>query len=126
MRWALWALLALTGCESRPVPVAPCAALSTGCSATVNGTTVRARTNRPPAVLQPFEIEVDAPRAREVHVSLDMQGMDMGPNRYRLERAANGKWHARVTLPVCVSGRQDWLLVLDIDGERLAFPFVTS
>ncbi|HYG14046.1 MAG TPA: hypothetical protein VD885_07875, partial [Methylophilaceae bacterium] len=59
--------------------------------------------------------------------SFAMQGMEMGLNRYRLLRQPDGKWAAEVTLPVCVQGRSDWLMELEViepDGAhryQLAF-----
>ncbi len=55
-----------------------------------------------------------------------MVGMDMGFNRYDLRPTADGAWAAKVTLPVCVSGRRDWILYLDLDGSRYAIPFSTQ
>ncbi len=52
-----------------------------------------------------------------------MQGMEMGFNRYDLRPAASGEFASNVTLPVCVSGRHDWSLTLDIDGSHYALPF---
>ena len=48
----------------------------------------------------------------------------------RLERASDGDWHAEVTLPVCASGRSDWLAAFELvsGGDRTAFvvPFVAE
>ena len=46
-----------------------------------------------------------------------MKGMDMGWNRYRLNKDAAGYWNAEVTLPVCVSGRSDWVADFDAVAE---------
>lgn len=54
-----------------------------------------------------------------VSVEFLMQGMDMGVNRFRLEPQGPGAWGAQVTLPICTTGRSDWLVVVDADlGER--------
>ena len=43
-----------------------------------------------------------------------MVSMDMGFNRYDLRPAGEpGEFAARITLPMCVSGRRDWMLYLD-------------
>ncbi len=55
-----------------------------------------------------------------------MVGMDMGFNRYDLRPAGNGVFASKVTLPVCVSGRRDWILYLDLDGMRYALRFSTQ
>ena len=50
----------------------------------------------------------------------------MGFNLYTLHADQEGVFRGRVTLPVCVSGRRDWVMTLDIDGRRVAIPFVTE
>lgn len=82
--------------------------------------------DRTPSALQPFVLTVRAPKGTQVYAEFVMQGMEMGLNRYRLEHQPNGAWQGRVTLPVCVSGRRDWLLVLEVDGERHALAFTTN
>jgi hypothetical protein len=82
--------------------------------------------DRVPSALQPFVLTVRAPEGKQVYAEFVMQGMEMGLNRYRLERQLNEEWQGRVTLPVCVSGRRDWLLILEVDGERYALAFVTN
>ncbi len=79
--------------------------------------------------LQPFDIWLKTPISHQpdkVSASFTMEGMDMGFNLYTLRRGADGVYRARVTLPVCVSGQPNWILNLDIDGQRLRIPFVTS
>ena len=82
-----------------------------------------AKTDSVPTPLKPFALTIVAPAAREVHVELHMQGMEMGLNRYRLIRQANGEWRATITLPACVAGRRDWLMVIEADGARRALAF---
>jgi hypothetical protein len=76
--------------------------------------------------LQPFQVWVQAPAARKVQVSFTMEGMDMGFNLYTLHPDAQGVFRARATLPVCVTGRRDWNMVVDIDGTLLQVPFTTN
>lgn len=58
-------------------------------------------------------------QSAQVMVDFQMRDMDMGLNRYRLEAADAGVWQGRATLPVCVSGRSDWIARLTIhDGAR--------
>lgn len=101
-----------------PDPLAGCAFAHHGAAASV-------RFSAQPAPLQAFELSVQAPGARRVSAELQMKDMDMGFNRYDLRPAGNGAFSARVTLPVCVSGRRDWMLFLDIDGTRYELPFST-
>lgn len=120
----LLAVVLLAGCGEPKLAVTACDSLVAGCVAM--GGTVSVRTDVAPAPLQPFQVMVIAPQARDVAIEFQMQGMDMGPNRYRLVRQADGSWAGRVTLPVCVSGRRDWQMVVDVDGQRVALPFKTG
>ncbi|MDR5172388.1 hypothetical protein IHQ56_11205 [Methylobacillus flagellatus] len=74
--------------------------------------TIQAMTT--PKVMQAFEMRVTLPEAESVQASFDMQDMQMGINRYRLQQQPDGSWRAMVTLPVCVSESSDWVMTLDI------------
>lgn len=121
---ALMLLALLSACGKSLPPPAPCADLTQGCR--IEKGSVEARVDRTPGALQPFVLTVRAPHAKQVYAEFVMQGMEMGLNRYRLKQAPNGEWGGRITLPVCVSGRRDWLLILDLDGERVAFAFAVN
>ena len=62
----------------------------------------------------------------QIHVDFAMKGMAMGLNRYRLVHV-NDDWQADVTLPVCVQGRSDWEMLVEIEAEggvkRFIVPF---
>lgn len=125
MRALAFSLLTLlAGCAQQETPALACASLAQGC--TLEAGKLFAKSDQAPTPLKPFELTVVAPNAREVHVELRMQGMEMGLNRYRLIRQAGGEWRATLTLPVCVSGRRDWLLVIEADGARRALTFQTG
>jgi hypothetical protein len=77
--------------------------------------------------LKPFQVWVKAAGARAVDASFTMVGMNMGLNQYRLRPDGAGVFRARVTLPICVSGRREWLMTLDIDhASRLVMPFTVE
>lgn len=59
--------------------------------------------------------EVDT---KSVVADFQMQGMEMGTNRYRLIPQPEG-WQAMVTLPLCTASRMDWLATIEfvLDGE---------
>ena len=65
-----------------------------------------------------------------VELEFRMQAMDMGVNRYRLLRNDQGAWTGEATLPVCSSGRSEWLAEVDIrhGGQRwtASFPFTAQ
>lgn len=102
-----------------------CADPLVGCSFSHRGTPASVRLSTQPAPMEAFEVHVSAPGATRVSAEFQMVGMDMGFNRYDLKPAGANAFAARVTLPVCVSGRRDWQLYLDVDGTRYAVPFST-
>ncbi len=80
------------------------------------------------SALKPFNVTVSSGVGLEaVTVSLEMQGMDMGQNRYRLLRDGESTWQAEITLPICTSGRSDWVAVFELSTSderyQLSVPF---
>ncbi len=55
-----------------------------------------------------------------------MAGMDMGSARFPLRQVGDGRWQADIMLPVCVTGRQDWLMLLTIGGDHLQVGFTAG
>jgi len=96
-----------------------------GCAFSHRGAPASVRFSKTPAPLEAFELRVSAPGATRISAEFQMVGMDMGFNRYDLRPAGRGAFASNVTLPVCVSGRRDWVLTLDVDGSRYALPFST-
>jgi hypothetical protein len=128
MRWINYSLLALiiVGCAKTETLITPCPSLVQGCAVALGRNKILVKTNTAPVSLQPFSLSISGSSARAVTVTLQMQGMDMGSNRYHLLRQSDGEWRGTLTLPVCVSGRSDWLMMLDFDGERRALVFQTQ
>lgn len=114
-------LIVMAACTQTKTPVVACAALMRGC--TLEHDKIMVRSDSAPSALKPFVLTITAPAAQEVYVELQMQGMDMGLNRYRLLHQANGEWRASITLPACVTGRRDWTMVVEVDGTRRALVF---
>ncbi len=108
--------------EDTPQTVS-CPDLSKLCRFEVAGKPVELRFSAPPSGLHPFILQLHAPVARAVYASFIMRGMDMGFNRYRLLSGGAGNWQAQVLLPVCVSGRRDWILTLTVDDASVEIPF---
>lgn len=67
---------------------------------------------------KPVQLQLTG-KARVVHASWQMQGMEMGPNNYRLISNDQLHWSAQTALPMCTNKRQDWLLKLNIDGRSI-------
>lgn len=81
------------------------------------------------AAKEPFDITLRnvPPQVQEVFVSFSMRDMDMGFNRYKLLRQADGSWAARqIRLPVCVQGRSDYLADIHIGGEVFQTAFTAE
>ncbi|VAW80720.1 hypothetical protein MNBD_GAMMA15-129 [hydrothermal vent metagenome] len=99
-----------------------------GCTGQSDGVSVAVRMTPHRTALKPFRIELSSDANIEaVGLSLKMRGMEMGQNRYRLLRSDTGAWQSEVTLPVCTSGRSDWIAILDLHTSnrlyRLSVPF---
>lgn len=103
-----------------------CSTLESGCSVQIDGREIRFGMTGVLKPLSPFEIWVIADGAKKAEARFVMQGMDMGFNLYTLRPDEDGVLRAKVTLPICVTGRRDWTLVLDIEKKRLNIPFVTD
>ena len=103
-----------------------CADLHGGCGIDLDGKAIRVSVVGDLKPLQAFQVRVIAPRAHAVEARFTMQGMDMGFNLYTLRADKEGVFQASVTLPVCVTGRRDWIMRLDVDGVGVAVPFVTD
>lgn len=112
--------------EPAPARTVQCADLHAGCTVQVDGRAIAVRVSGELRVLKPFQLTVQAPGARKVRVRFAMAGMDMGFNLYTLQAGADGLFQARIVLPVCVSGRRDWRMMLEIDNARIELPFVTA
>jgi hypothetical protein len=128
---ALIALIALVLWTNRApdevgVKQVSCATLSSGCSVQVDGRQITLGMTESPKPLAPFQIWVKAQGVRKVEARFVMEGMDMGFNLYTLRADNQGVYRANVTLPICVTGRRDWALILDVDKTRLNVPFVTD
>jgi len=84
-----------------------------------------------PSALKPFRVRLESDSQQIDNVVLDfkMRGMNMGINRYRLKNQ-DGFWQNKLVLPVCTSGRNDWLLTVELEQKGVLwitdFNFVNS
>ncbi|MDO5639029.1 MAG: hypothetical protein Q4G28_04100 [Neisseria sp.] len=81
------------------------------------------------AAKAPFDIELRGAAAdvAEVFVSFSMKDMDMGFNRYKLLKQADGSWQAKqIRLPVCVQNRHDYLADINIGGQVYQTEFLAK
>ena len=126
MRLVFLLLASLAACSSQTPPAKVCEHLSQGCALPLGNSTLQVRSNIQPKPLQPFKLQVTLPNAKSVDVVLSMRGMNMGANHYRLQADSQGIWWGTLTLPVCVSGRRDWLLTINSDDQTTALTFTTQ
>jgi hypothetical protein len=103
-----------------------CTTLATGCTVHIDGREIQFGMMGETKPLAPFQIWVKAAGLRKAEARFTMEGMDMGFNLYTLRVDQQGVFRANVTLPVCVSGRREWRMILDVDKTQLAVPFVTD
>lgn len=102
--------------------------MRSGCTGRSDSLSASVRMASPRSALKPFNIALSGDAGLEaVTVNLEMQDMGMGQNRYRLLRTDDGSWQADITLPICFSGRSDWIAVFELQmpGRRyqLSVPF---
>lgn len=98
---------------------AECDSAQRACTARGEDLEFELRLGPPVRPMEAFEIRLHGLRDTlgadaQITVEFQMRGMDMGLNRYRLERAADGAWYGRAMLPVCTTGRSDWLARVEI------------
>ncbi len=68
-------------------------------------------------------------RVDSVRLAFEMAGMDMGQNRYLLKPvtlpAGMSHWQTQAMLPVCTTGRRDWLAIVTVvvGGEEYVAEF---
>lgn len=102
---------------------ASCQDLSQACLVKMDGAAIELSFSPEPVLLKPFVLTVKAPNAKELVAVFTMVDMDMGINRYRLQLGEGGQWQAKIILPACISRRSDWLLMLEVDGNKVKVPF---
>ena len=110
-----------------PISVLPCADITQQCGNAM----FTVQFAEAPQVMKPLHLNVHLNRAaavKNIHVDFAMQDMEMGLNRYRLIQSnQSGDWQAEVTLPLCVQGRSDWNMLLEIEAgekvQRFQLPF---
>lgn len=108
----------------KPVMQVPCINVVKGCALPAQG--LRITFDQSPQVMRPFHLRLEIPLAHEVHASFAMRDMQMGLNRYRLLPQGAGVWTGEVILPICVHGRSDWVMTLDVDGRLYQLPFTSG
>jgi len=128
--WADQSGLWRSSVAKKQVPV-NCSTLTqpAGCRVNVDGREIRFGMLGEPKPLAPFHIWLELPdslEAQKAEARFTMEGMDMGFNLYTLRPDDQGVLRATVTLPICVTGRRDWHMILDVAGFNIKVAFVTN
>ena len=75
--------------------------------------------DRPIRPLTPIKVEMQTVAAvSSVVLDLEMLDMDMGVNRFKLAQEAEGIWKGEIMIPVCATGRRDWVANMLIESEQ--------
>jgi hypothetical protein len=98
------------------------------CRAVFPGGTVElAITPRPIPVVKSLTVSVvlRGTDARKVDIDFSGATMNMGYNRLTLQPTEPGRFVGEASLPVCVTGRMEWLatVIVETDSRRIAVPF---
>jgi hypothetical protein len=119
-------LLACQPAEQIPLEILelqqPCNVAAEGCTAANDKAQVTVKFDQDFGALKPFKLQLQLDQKTPVTVDeitliFSMNGMNMGLNKYRLIREADGLWTATVTLPICTSGRSDWLAEFELKSS---------
>ncbi len=104
-----------------------------GCTVNVDGREIRFGMLGEPKPLAPFQVWLTLPDSTEAQnvaktaeARFTMEGMDMGFNLYTLRPDDQGVLRATVTLPICVTGRRDWNMILGVANFSIKVAFVTN
>jgi hypothetical protein len=86
---------------------------------------------RPVLPLKPIRVELRSKTViQSVILELEMQDMDMGINRFSLNKESQGLWSGTIMIPVCATGRRDWLVNMVIatpeGSKRAVYSFVVQ
>ena len=100
-----------------------CNAQKQKCSVNLNGHKIRISFDENVFYLKPFYISVsdennDSNNIESIQIDFKMKNMNMGVNRFLLEKihSENNQpfWKGKALLPICVTGRADWVSELNI------------
>ena len=121
------------------VSIANCNPQEKVCSVEVNNTKFEISLNRNIFYLKPFNIslvfeENSALNIKDIHIEFKMKNMNMGVNRFKMKKnaAENNKqrWDNMALLPICVTGRADWIAELEIVTDKskyvVSFPVLVK
>jgi len=105
------------------------------CHVTIDGGQLQWRVDSPLQYLQAFSSHIRLENiadkdVRHVSMKFIMRGMEMAVNRSEFKRQSAGVWQAESVLPICASGRKDWLAIVRLETRKgvwqVGFAFTLS
>lgn len=104
--------------------IVDCSPWLKSCEFMIAGNVVSLTFSDQPKPLMPFEVLVST-QLELSGMSMNMDSMDMGSNQYSW-RPMPGGWKSSVVLPVCVTGRTDWLMTINTTKGNAIIRFHTQ
>lgn len=103
----------------QPMATMLCQPVGKTCNAEFSDVTLQLTFVSPVVVMSPFVASV-ATQAdiSEMYLVFRMRDMDMGVQRYRMQKNNDGVWQSAITLPVCALGRSDWTAILQVSYKK--------
>ena len=111
----------------------PCNIATDGCTVGNDNVQLSIKFDQNFGALKPFTLQLQLDqntplKVDEINLIFSMNGMNMGLNKYRLIQKNDALWVATVTLPICTSGRSDWIADFEIQSInqkwKVQLPFV--
>ncbi len=110
--------------QYRLIVDAACDISQSACSASREGIHVLLALQDRPSALKAFPVQVQIdgvqnPQHIDVRLIFSMQAMDMGDLQQKLQfNTETGAWSGMVILPICTSGRSDWLARVEVIAQK--------
>lgn len=109
--------------EQNPLSKIACQPIEGNCVAKIEAGQLQWSVEKSIQYLKPFlnKIQlsnVQQNNVRQISIEFIMQGMQMAVNRSVFKKQSSGIWQAQSVLPICVSGRKDWLAIVRVESQQ--------
>jgi len=96
--------------------VSDCDLIKSKCNLTLAGSELEIYLTGEVKALEKFTVNImdHDDSIEQASVTLTMKAMDMGNNRFNFVRSKESGWKSDVVIPVCTTGRRDWLFEIEI------------
>ncbi|MDH5393753.1 MAG: hypothetical protein OEY11_11250 [Gammaproteobacteria bacterium] len=107
--------------ENTPVDYSECRLLDAGCLIRIGKASYAVSIEGEVKPLQPFFVLIgDKDNAIvKAELNLKMKAMDMGQNKFNFKPTAQNSWRSTVIVPVCTTGKREWLIELTISDQTM-------